>query len=248
LTSSFEVAPAGCRTLAIERDLADRCRLSRDRQENETVPRSVPTVVVHFTHVGHLPTILQRGLLSDSAAQQACLVETEVANQDIKAMRRRRSVPVPPGGVVADYAPFYFAPRSPMMYVIHRGGVATYAAGCDSLIYLVTDVERLSQLNAPIVFTDRNAVLGIAEFTADIDRLDTLIDWPLMRATMWNNTDAHPDRKERRMAECLVHGQVPWQAFAEIVAKTTLCAQQARTMVTAAGENVPVVVRPSWYF
>lgn len=210
--------------------------------------RPVPTTVVHFTHIRHLPTILRQGLMSDSAAQQAGLIQTEIANQDIKAMRRRRSVPIPPGGVVADYAPFYFAPRSPMMYVIHRGGVATYTAGCDNLVYLVTDVDSLSRLDAAMIFTDRNAVLGIAEFTTDVGRLDTLVDWQLMHATMWNNTDAHPDRKERRMAECLVHQRAPWQAFTEVVTKTTVCAQQAQTIVAAAGRNVPVVVRPGWYF
>lgn len=182
--------------------------------------RPAPTVVVHFTHVSHLPTIVERGLLSGTAAQQVGLVQTEVGNKDIKAMRRSRAVPVPPGGVVADYAPFYYAPRSPMMYVIDRGGVSTYAGGCDDLVYLVTTVERLTALPASLVFTDRNAVLGIAEFSADLDRLESLIDWPLMGSTMWNNTDAHPDRKERRMAECLVHRRVPWPVFTEIVAKT----------------------------
>ncbi|HVQ96314.1 MAG TPA: DUF4433 domain-containing protein [Mycobacteriales bacterium] len=210
--------------------------------------RPRPIQVVHFTHISHLATIASHGLVSDTAAQRAGLISTDVGNQGIKAMRRRRAVPVPPGGVVADYAPFYFAPRSPMMFVIYRGGVPTYTGGCDDLVYLVTTVERLSRLGAGVVFTDRNAVLGIAEFTTDPARLDTLIDWPLMRATIWRNTDDQPDRKERRMAECLVHERVPWEAFTEVAAKNPACVRRAQATLANLGHNVPVVVRRDWYF
>lgn len=83
-------------------------------------------------------------------------------------------------------------------------------------------MERLAELGLSLVFTDRNAVLGVAEFTADLNRLDGLIDWPLMNATIWRNTDDHPDRKERRMAECLVHQRVPWRGITQIIVKTRI--------------------------
>ena len=45
---------------------------------------------------------------------------TEVGQPDIKLKRRHRVVPIDPGGVVADYVPFYFAARSPMLGSIHQ--------------------------------------------------------------------------------------------------------------------------------
>jgi hypothetical protein len=212
------------------------------------ISRPFPTEILHFTHISHLSTILKRGLLSDTEAQGAGLIETEVGNQDIKAKRRCRVVPAPPGGMVADYAPFYYAPRSPMMYVIWRGGVSTYTGGCDQLVYLMTTVDRLTELRVPLVFTDRNAVLELAEFTTELTRLDDLVDWPLMRAKMWNNTEAQPDRKERRMAECLAHRRVPPEALTRVVAKTPACALQARSMFATVDLQVPVDVAPDWYF
>jgi hypothetical protein len=67
------------------------------------LPRPAPTPVLHFTHVDHLPTIARTGLVADTVAQASGLLAVEIGNNEIKASRRRRSVPVPPGGVVADY-------------------------------------------------------------------------------------------------------------------------------------------------
>jgi len=210
--------------------------------------RPVPTPVLHFTHVQHLATIVSEGLAADTVARERGLLSVEVGHAGIKERRRRVPVPVPPGGVVGDYAPFYYAPRSPMMLNIHTGRVPTYTRGCDDLVYLVTTVERLIDLGRDPMFTDRNAAIAFAEFFTDLGELDTAIDWLLMRARMWNNTQDEPDRMERRMAECLVHQGVPWEAFIEVVAKTGACATEARAALATVGVSTPVVVRPGWYF
>ncbi|MGH7750135.1 MAG: type II toxin-antitoxin system toxin DNA ADP-ribosyl transferase DarT, partial [Candidatus Dormibacteria bacterium] len=179
----------------------------------------MPTPLYHFTSIHHLASIIERGLLCDNGAA-ACLLAVEVGNRNIKERRRRRAVPVSPRGAVADYVPFYFAPRSPMLYSIAMGNVPEYTGGMDPLVYLVTTADRLAELGLPMLFTDRNAVLETAYFTRDLADLDAVIDWPLMRARMWNNTSDEPDRRERRMAECLVHRQVPWRAIEYVAART----------------------------
>lgn len=79
------------------------------------VPRPVPTPIYHFTSIDHLPSIIERGLRCDNDTATAGLLSVEVGNRGIKERRRRREVLVPPGGAVASYVPFYFAPRSPML-------------------------------------------------------------------------------------------------------------------------------------
>ena len=210
--------------------------------------RPVPTPVFHFTHVDHLRDVVTHGLLSDTTARRRGLVSSEVGNREIKERRRRRIVPVPPGGVVADYVPFYFAPRSPMMFAIGRGNVAEYSGGISSLVYLVTTIERLHDLSCEVLTTDRNAVLGYATFRRGLEALDAGIDWPLMRAKMWNDTVQEPDRRERRMAECLVHEVVPWEAFTEIHVRS---ADRRTTVEELLGAGVTagrVHVTPDWYF
>lgn len=210
--------------------------------------RPRPTPLYHFTHVDHLADIARRGLLADSAIQGSGLLAIEVGHSDIKLRRRSRSVTIGHGGVVADYVPFYFAPRSPMMYVIDRGGVPTYVGGCDQLVYLTTTVERLGELGMRPIYTDRNATIAYAKFTDDLARLDNLVDWALMDGTWWHDTPAEPDRKERRMAECLVHRQVPWEAFQDVSAQNAACARKAQQILSTAGVRTTVSVRPEWYF
>jgi hypothetical protein len=159
-------------------------------------------------------------------------------------------MPIEPGGVVADYAPFYYAPRSPMLYAIHMGRVPEYTDGLDPLVYLVTTVDRLAETCGPLVFTDRNAALAssLVQFSASIADLDAMIDWNLMQATMWRDTLEEPDRRERRMAECLVHGRVPWEAFFGIVARTEARKAEVEEILREAAVEAQVQVRSNWYF
>jgi hypothetical protein len=211
------------------------------------VSRPVPTLLYHFTPIHHLASIIEHGLRCDNDAAGG-LLAVEVGNRDIKEQRRRRAVPVGPRGVVADYVPFYFAPRSPMLYAIARGNVPEYTGGVDLLVYLVTTADRLGQLGLPMLFTDRNAVLKTAHFTSSLADLDTVIDWPLMRATMWNNTPSEPDRRERRMAECLVHRQVPWWAIEYVAARTPARAIEAQATLARFSQGIAVRTRRDWYF
>lgn len=135
----------------------------------------------------------------------------EAGEPSIKDLRRQLPVTAEPGGVVADYVPFYFAPRSPMLFRLVKGGVPTFTGDTHDLVYLVTTVESLLGRGCSLVYTDRNAALSYAEHSNDLARLDELVDWPLMRETIWKNTPEDGQRKERRMAECLVHREVAWR-------------------------------------
>ena len=72
-------------------------------------------------------------------------------------------VPVRPFGVVADYAPFYFAPRSPMMNAISHGRVPHFGTDLTGLMYLVTTTQALVGAGLEVLITDRNARLDYAE-------------------------------------------------------------------------------------
>lgn len=197
-----------------------------------------------MTRVEHLESIARSGLLDDNQAQSGSMT-VEIGNQEIKDRRRLRVVDVAPGGVVADYAPFYFNPRSPMQSSIHNGNVPTYTDGTDRLIFLVSSTQRLRELGLTVLVSDRNAALSIAEFTAT-DDIDDFVVWEVIQTRYWNDYLAG---RELRQAECLVHTRVPWEAFLDIGVKSPELAAEATAALRSAGVSGPApTVRRNWYF
>ena len=205
-------------------------------------------LLYHFTHISNLASIAEDGLYSDAQIEASSRKPTEVGNADVKQRRRELRVPLPPGGWVADYVPFYFAARSPMLYIISKGDVPTYSGGQDEIVYLVTSVEKVLDEHLRFVFTDRNAALRIAGYGDKLADLDDYVDWDLMEGLMWNNTDEEPDRQERRMAEFLVHGHVPWTAFMGVAGRDDDKCRQAEQALSSVGIETTVRPRPNWYF
>jgi hypothetical protein len=209
--------------------------------------RPIPTQIYHFTHVRNLPGILVAGLLCDRACQVAGSTQVEIGSRGIKERRRQRVVPIEPGGCVGDYVPFYFAPRSPMMYTLSRNNY-DFRDGFDEVVYLVSSLERLTEVDVRWIVSDRNAALGVADFVGRDGDLDSHVDWPLMRVRQWGQTERDPERPDRRMAECLAHQAVPWMAVERIVTKTSATRDTVRAILAERGHDREVSVGADWYF
>ena len=211
------------------------------------------TLVHHFTHVDNVPALLAAGALIADSDLPRTAPAADVGDPGVKSARRRRPVPIPPGGVVADYVPLYFAPRSPMLYRIacdHRDGIADrYSAGQDPLVYLVSSIERIAAGGATWLATDGNAAAAVSHFTDALDGLADFIDWPLMTKKIWANDAADPDRQRRRMAELLVHRRLPLSALIGFATRTPATERRLRTSLAAAGRAGDyVAVRRDWYY
>lgn len=205
-------------------------------------------LLYHFTHISNLALIAEEGLFSDTQIEASRKAPTEVGHADVKRRRRSLAVPLAPSGCVADYVPFYFAARSPMLYIISKGDVPTDSGGQDEIVYLVTSTEEVAQQGLRFVFTDRNAALGLARYGDDLQDLDDYVDWNLMKGLMWHATDEEPDRMERRMAEFLVHGRVPWSTFVGVAVYNEEKCRQVKDALASVGAETLVTPRPEWYF
>ncbi|WP_326552045.1 type II toxin-antitoxin system toxin DNA ADP-ribosyl transferase DarT [Micromonospora sp. NBC_01813] len=208
--------------------------------------------ILHFTHIDNLAGIAAAGRLACDVSARAGLTRAEVGDPAIKESRRRRQIPVGPRGYVGDYVPFYYAPRSPMMYRIacdHRDSVAgRYADGDRPLIYLAATVGAVVDAGATWVATDGNAANATSAFTTALDDLDGMVDWPLMHAERWNSNTDDPDRQRRRMAEFLVHHEVPLAGFHQVAAYSSAHAARAQVALGDHPLAKSVVVRPTWYY
>ncbi len=180
------------------------------------------------------------------------MLETEtnyinIAYENIQDRRARIRVPCGAGGVLHDYVPFYFAPRSPMLYTINRGNVTSYTQGQAALIHLVSDVLEIEIRGLDFVFTDGHAVMQITDFFDHLNYLDH-IDWDVMESRYWNDTNEDNDRKRRRQAEFLVHNFLPWQLITEIGVINSTIKAQAENILQKFTHKPSVIVRNNWYY
>jgi hypothetical protein len=223
------------------------------------MPIPNPVRLFHITAIANLSAICAAGtLLSKNAGAAAGIDYQNIAHQGAQGARAGRAVPNPPGGMVHDYVPFYFAPRSPMLGAIEHGKVANCQWRQRDIVHLETTVERVVAGNVPFVFYDRNATLAFAQPFTDLARLDA-VAWDLLTEVptldgfckYWQNrlsVQRHADRMERRQAEFLVHDRVPVDRLVRIGVMDENCAAAVRTLLADGGVDLPVEVKPDWYF
>ena len=109
-----------------------------------TVPN--PTPIYRFIHVDNLHICLRRGgLHAPKHTPDDGLVYKTIHNVDIQAERRVTDMPCGPQGVIHDYVPFYFGPRSPMLFRLHTGWKTDYTEGQEPLIYLLSTYQQHSR-------------------------------------------------------------------------------------------------------
>jgi len=215
------------------------------------------TPIFHITHLSNLPAIIrERGLWSDLETERRGLCQQGIAYPEIKERRKRRAVvslagkTVGAGGVVADYVPFYFANRSPMLYAVFSGSVAGYLGGERNVVYLVSSAERVTATSARWCFSNGHAAEGITDF------FDTLTDLPrvdrqIIQSWSWKDTLADPDRKRKKQAEFLVHERFLWEWVERIAVMDLELAQQVKELLAGAadaGHCPPVTTEPKWYY
>lgn len=204
--------------------------------------------IIHFTHGRNLPGILAAGCIeADSFVDRSAALKVEGADLVVKARRRQRRVPLAPFGHVADYVPFYFAPRSPMLFTLAKGTISTYEEGQNPLIYLVSSTSTLAA-HGSCLFSDGNCASILTRIFDNLSLIASVVDWQVMHARMWANTPDDQDRMRRRMAEFLVHGRVPVACITEIAVRHETMKQQVDQILADHCVAIPICTRPQWYF
>lgn len=207
-----------------------------------------PVLLYHITHFDNLPDILRAGCLHcQQQLGHAGLHPVNIAYPGIQDRRLVRKVPCGPGGVLHDYVPFYFAPRSPMLLAIHNDRIQAYAGGQTPILHLVSSVPRIQATNHRFVFTDGHATMAFTRFFTETDDLDQ-IDWPLMREQYWSDTPQDPDRKRRRQAEFLVYNQVSVSALIGVGVISERIQRRVEDILQIHQIQLPVRVRRRWYY
>ena len=150
---------------------------------------------------------------------------------------------------VGQYVPFYFCPRSIMLYILHMGNHPDldYSEGQRPIIHLQADMEEVvswaDHAGVRWAFSDRNAGTCLAEFfrsEADLDK----INWAAVEATVFRDAEV----KEGKQAEFLVFESFPWKLIEKIGVINTAVKGEVEHILEASKHRPPVKIERSWYY
>jgi hypothetical protein len=224
-----------------------------------TMPR--PVRLFHITALDNLDMICQQGaLMSKTDSEQLGLQYQNIAHAGAQGTRSSKAVIDPPGGLIHDFVPFYFAPRSPMLSAIHNRKVLNCIYDQTDIIYFETTIESAHQNGlTDFVFYDRNATKAYSQAFTDLKQLKDQVDWQTMTESPAldgfckyffdkHNEPRYIDRMEKRQAEFLIKGQVPLNWITRIGVINQARAEEVIAILTQYKVNLTVDVMTDWYF
>ena len=203
-------------------------------------------LIWRIVHRDNLPWILDNGLHCGNSAVKAPNW-VNIGNPELIDKRANHPVPLPPGGLLNDYVPFYFTPFSPMLRNIQTGWGGIQRRPNEEIVILVSSLRHIAGLGLPFLFTDSHAFYQWADFYADLADLDK-VDWPLLQRRDFKRDPDDPAKFERYQAEALIHQHLPVSGLLGIVCYTETLKQRIEQELQARNLNLPVYVRTGWYF
>ena len=206
--------------------------------------------IYHITHVDNLPGIVAAGgLFSDADDRVGDHVCTEVGMSAIKRRRLGLAVSSQPGTMVGEYVPFYFCPRSVMLFLLHRRNHPdlSYRGGQAPILHLTAQVSDVIdwavESGTPWAFSFSNAGAFYTRFSSSRNDLRRL-DWNAIRATDFRDRDV----KEAKQAEFLVHAFFPFTLVDEIGVFSAGVESRVRAILAGGGHCPSVRIRRQWYY
>jgi len=206
--------------------------------------------IYHITHVRNLQSIIaDGGLVSDAAMIARGGPARAIGMSTIKQRRLRLPVECHPGDCVGDYVPFYFCPRSIMLYVIHCANhpELSYRGGQEPIVHLEADlhevVEWANASNRRWAFSLSNAGAVYAQFRSSLAYLRE-VDWAAVAASDFRSEEV----KEGKQAEFLVRDFFPWDLVTRVGVASTHTESETASALVAATHHPTIEVRREWYY
>lgn len=212
-----------------------------------TIP--IQPKIYHIVHVDRLASILaSNGLLCDARIIAQGAAGTTIGMNSIKQRRLTElTLSSYPDLYVGQCVPFYFCPRSIMLYVIHRADSdeLAYKGGQGPIVHLQADlhacVKWAQQNQRRWAFTLSNAGSYYFEDKNNLSDLNQL-EWSAINATHWQRC------KEGKQAEFLMEDSFPWHLIETIGVQSNAIYTQVVNTLKSAKHRPPVSINTHWYY
>ncbi|MFH1159472.1 MAG: DUF4433 domain-containing protein [bacterium] len=116
-----------------------------------------------MTHINNLDHIPRNGIVTANA-HNSNPDFIQIGDNTLIDFRVDLEVPIFPFGKFSEYIPFYFGPRSPMLYQVATGYDGVKKFSQEEIIYLVSRLDIIINEGLSFVFTDGHARAEITSF------------------------------------------------------------------------------------
>lgn len=206
--------------------------------------------IYHIVHEDRLQSIINDGFLWCDATIVA-REQTPGTTIGMNAIKQRRlrelTLKSHPSLYVGACVPFYFCPRSIMLYLLHKGNHEDlqYQGGQEPIVHLEADLLKTvawaKEHDLRWAFTLSNAGARYFEDRADLSQLDQ-IKWEAVEARDWR------DHKEGKQAEFLVEKKFPWELVERVGVLSNRVQRKVIISVQNGSHRPRVEPRPDWYY
>lgn len=210
--------------------------------------------IYHIVHLDKLPSIIADGFLwSDAETRKRMTPGTVVGMQNIKDRRLTTPLTSYPDLHVGSCVPFYFCPRSVMLYLLHKGNMegVTYRGGQQPIVHLaigLNDVIDWANANdLRWAFTLSNAASGYFEDRSDLASLGE-INWSAVEALKWSGNGVSREIKEAKQSEFLIERCLPWQIVKGIGVFSQAQGEEVTRILAGQPQKPAIGIRRNWYY
>jgi hypothetical protein len=198
-------------------------------------------LIYHITDVANVPSIIaDQALHSDAVMAKR---NPEIIGYNHIKQRRLKEIPVPccQWRKVGEFVPFYFCPRSPMLFTLNKGATGR-PEGCQgSVVHLVSTMAAGIATGHPWAVSSGNAGAFHTTFACKVEALDGL-DWEAIRATQWQG------KQHQKSAEFLVADSFPWSAVHLIGCQNSKIEDKVRALLSNVAHKPPIEIKKNWYY
>jgi hypothetical protein len=207
--------------------------------------------IYHILHADRLPSVIADGFLySDAIIHMRDSGGTVIGMGEIKRRRLEDlTLASHPDLHVGECVPFYFCPRSIMLFLIFKRNHPNlvYTGGQGLVIHLEFDLQTVANWaggqTRRWAITKGNAGSRYFEDSGSLEYLNEL-NWPAIQARQWND----PAVREHKQSEFLVEEQVAWHLVERIGVQNQGSRERVEAIVASSRHRPPVEIQSSWYY
>ena len=218
------------------------------------MPTPIAPKIYHIVHVDRLPSIISDGhLWCDAEIVRRATTGTKIGMNSIKDRRLKElMLSSRPGLYAGDCVPFYFCPRSVMLYLIHKANHTElfYQGGQCPIIHLEADFHQAvawaENNQRRWAFTLSNAGAYYVEDRCDLAQLSE-IQWDAVETNRWSGKGISRSVKESKQAELLIEHSFPWNLVSLIGVRSRKVYELVPAASRASSHPPHIEIKPEWY-